>query len=480
MAIDLNFSSVGLLVHFDDADGSTTPLDSSLSAHALSGVATAKVSRSQSKWGAGSLDVTNASAQVTTPVVTDFNFGAGQFTVEAWVRPSVNTGLRSLVGQWAATTNLGWWFGFNGSNLIFNYSTTGTDTPSVSGSYTPTLNTWVHIAVDRDASNVLRVYAGGAVIGSATVAATLFASTRSLSIGNNGNTNAGSLGQIDDLRITKGVARYAGAFTPPTDAFPDTDHFSTLLAQGLARETIGTSTGVLQVQGLVREVIGAPGVGSNRLLVQGLVREILRPAASAPAPLHASLSRTLAPATLTSSARVPIRSSLSQTLAPAALVARGSLDDDAYSERYTEDNQERATETSAPRYIEQTLPIETTATVNATLAPATVAAFTGRLEVHAYVEGLYVRVTERSPSTPHPDPTQDYLPRVTEQWWRPGLDAIGEPDDRILQHQLIGGATVAVLTATLRTHVGERHYLTASRARPQLIARSDFRKTRAA
>lgn len=54
-----------------------------------------------------------------------------------------------------------------------------------------------------------------------------------------------------------------------------------VVVRGLARETISTSTGELRAQGLVREVIGAPGVGSNQLLVQGLVREVFVPAASA-------------------------------------------------------------------------------------------------------------------------------------------------------------------------------------------------------
>jgi hypothetical protein len=53
------------------------------------------------------------------------------------------------------------------------------------------------------------------------VAATFFDSTRTLSIGNDGNLTRGFIGQIDEVRITKGVARYAGAFTPPTAAFPN-------------------------------------------------------------------------------------------------------------------------------------------------------------------------------------------------------------------------------------------------------------------
>jgi len=53
------------------------------------------------------------------------------------------------------------------------------------------------------------------------VAATFFDSSRPLTIGNDGNLNRGFIGQLDDVRITKGVARYAGAFTPPTGPFLD-------------------------------------------------------------------------------------------------------------------------------------------------------------------------------------------------------------------------------------------------------------------
>jgi hypothetical protein len=91
----------------------------------------------------------------------------------------------------------------------------------VGGASAPTAGAWYHIAADRDASNVLRLYVNGAVVASATVAATFFNSTRVLYIGNEGGTLSLWQGQIDEVRITKGVARYGGAFTPPIAAFPN-------------------------------------------------------------------------------------------------------------------------------------------------------------------------------------------------------------------------------------------------------------------
>ena len=40
-------------------------------------------------------------------------------------------------------------------------------------------------------------------------------------VGNDGNATRGLTGQIDEVRITKGGARYGGAFTPTTASFPN-------------------------------------------------------------------------------------------------------------------------------------------------------------------------------------------------------------------------------------------------------------------
>lgn len=181
------------------------------------------------KFGVFSLDCrytvspSNAFQLVGGPA-SDFQFGAEQFTVEVWVwfashAPSSN---QVFCGNYSGATNLGWTFGTNiTGQLQFSYSVDGVAAVVVAAAYTPTTGQWIHMAVDRDASNVVRVYANGAVIASATVAATLYPSTRAFYLGNDGNLNRYLPGSIGGFRVTKGLARYAGAFTPPTAAFPE-------------------------------------------------------------------------------------------------------------------------------------------------------------------------------------------------------------------------------------------------------------------
>jgi len=213
--------AVQLLCHFDGASGSTVFNDTggyhTLTAHSVT------VNTTSPKFGTGCGDFTaNSAAYIDTGNATDFHLGSGQFTIEAWAYfTSAPGGAYDIVSQWGTGAgNIGWFLTWNGS-LLFIYSTTGSDAPSVGTTYTPTLNTWVHLACDRDASNVVRVYVNGVVQASATVSATIYAPAINCWIGNDGNLNRAFCGHLDEVRVTVGLAQYGGAFTPPTAPFPD-------------------------------------------------------------------------------------------------------------------------------------------------------------------------------------------------------------------------------------------------------------------
>jgi hypothetical protein len=81
-----------------------------------------------------------------------------------------------------------------------------------------TASTWQHLALSR-ASGTLKFFINGTQVTS--VSNTTSLTGQQIWIGDN---NAGSYffdGYIDDLRITKGYARYTTNFTAPTAALPD-------------------------------------------------------------------------------------------------------------------------------------------------------------------------------------------------------------------------------------------------------------------
>jgi hypothetical protein len=215
---------VVLLCHCDGTNGSTTFTDTSLSLHTLTPTS-CTVSTTSPKFGTGSADFTANSAariNISGGSTADFCPSAGAFTVEMWAYfTSAPSGAQVMAGDFGASNNLGWNFQMVGAALYFVYSTTGLDSPSVNVAYTPTLNTWIHLAVDRDASHVLRLYANGAVLTSSTVSSTIFAATRPYHIGNDDNLNRAFPGRLDEVRITMGQAQYGGAFTPPSAPFAD-------------------------------------------------------------------------------------------------------------------------------------------------------------------------------------------------------------------------------------------------------------------
>lgn len=225
---DPNFSSVSLLLHMDGSNGSTSFVDNSANAFTVTAVGNAQISTAQSKFGGSSALFDGNGDYLSIADNNAFNFGAGAFTIEAWVYYVATTGSFSIVSQRAsATSNASWSLALLSANNgpTFSYSTSGTTltTFAKTFSFSGNANGWHHFAVCRSA-NTLSFFADGASLGtSALVSTPFFDSTAPVFIGATNSTSPTSFmnGYIEELRITKGVARYTAAFTVPSQAFPN-------------------------------------------------------------------------------------------------------------------------------------------------------------------------------------------------------------------------------------------------------------------
>ena len=179
-------------------------------------VGNAQIDTTTKKYGTGSLEFDGTGDWLLVPDSPDQRLGTGNFTIECWLYLSATGTARGVVGKGTSTT--GWLLSTNTSNaVVFTYGTsTITSTGTLSGT------TWYHIAVVREGTgtNQTKIYIGGTNDGTGTVS-TDFTQTNAAYVGANRTGGDPMNGYIDDLRITKGVARYTATFTPPTAAFPD-------------------------------------------------------------------------------------------------------------------------------------------------------------------------------------------------------------------------------------------------------------------
>ena len=190
---------------------------------------TAQISTSVKKYGTGSMYFP-ASTDRLVPAYTNsicFALGAGDFTIEGWMyMPTISgSGYDGIMGSGASaaqfqitcgTTGLG---GGTDNKLNFNAGSDGT----FSSTTTVTNSAWHHFAVVRVGSSY-KIFIDGVLETTAAATAIDFKQWGS-------DTYVG-VGQcyhlaqpgtyLDEVRITKGYARYTATFTPPTAAFSNT------------------------------------------------------------------------------------------------------------------------------------------------------------------------------------------------------------------------------------------------------------------
>jgi hypothetical protein len=217
------FANVKLLLHCDGSDASTTFTDNSSLAHTVTANGNAQIDTAQSKWGGASGLFDGTGDYLTVPDHADLILTSGDWTVECWLRLN-SLAANAIIMQRAVGTGIyPWQFWFDSSTAKFGFRgfNTSANTEFDLLSSVVTTGVWYHLAGVRD-GNTMRFFLDGVSQGTDTVSIALATtSSTSLSIGaaNTGSTSFN--GWIDDVRITKGTARYTANFTPPTAAFPN-------------------------------------------------------------------------------------------------------------------------------------------------------------------------------------------------------------------------------------------------------------------
>jgi hypothetical protein len=222
---DPYFTNVSLLLHGNGTNGSATITDNSPSPKTVTAVGDAKISTAISNpFGAnnGIIAFDGNGDYLTLPNTAAMALESSNCTVEAWIRVASFANAPTIYAT-GETSSSGFLFCVStlGGLQVFSQST-GPNIGSTHLTETLSANVWYHVALTRETST-WRVFLNGVQQGSTTNSGT-YSANASMFVG--ARTYTGSVGgffdgYIDDLRITKGVARYTASFTPPTAQFPD-------------------------------------------------------------------------------------------------------------------------------------------------------------------------------------------------------------------------------------------------------------------
>jgi len=172
----------------------------------------------------------------------DLKFGTGDFTIDMWVNPTVISSDYNVMAGASDGSSYNWMFsagtgdgsGDQYKKFHFYSSLAGV---SLCDSSVLTINNWTHVAVVRS-GNTWTLYKNGVSVATATSSSS-FDPTYQLRIGGLYYYNAAMFhGYIDEVRISKGIARWTANFTPPTSAYT-ADAYDKLLLH--LDETVGST-----------------------------------------------------------------------------------------------------------------------------------------------------------------------------------------------------------------------------------------------
>ncbi len=215
-----NDSYTKLLIQSGAADGSTIFADASLSAHTITVNGDTHYTTAAKKFGATSLRFDGAGDSLALADSTDWDFGDANFTIDGWINLSAATQGASIIAHRTVD-------GFNGFSLIvtaenkLQFIADDDNSAAWAINFTSTdvlpINEWSHFALVRNGAD-FEFYINGSASGSTQSDISIYNDKVALTIGGEEN-NYFFNGYLDELRISKGIARWTKDFTPPTEAY---------------------------------------------------------------------------------------------------------------------------------------------------------------------------------------------------------------------------------------------------------------------
>jgi len=194
--------------------------------HAISTTGSPSITATFSPYAGGSSLNLNGSSYITALDNADYELGSGDFTIDMWARGTTVAGNRCFLGKSQDSNGISpYLMQLNASNQVqFLLDQDGAGPWEVNQlSSAVTVNTWFHTSIVRS-GDTLYFFLNGTLITSTAYTGTLVNNANDIMIGaldffGSGVSNYFT-GQVADLRITAGVARYTTNFSVPTIAYP--------------------------------------------------------------------------------------------------------------------------------------------------------------------------------------------------------------------------------------------------------------------
>jgi concanavalin A-like lectin/glucanase superfamily protein len=222
---DPYFSSVVLLVDASNETNGSTPSTIDVIGKTPTWRNNAQCKTDQFKFGSSSIYLDGTNDRVSFADSADWAMGTGDATWEAWVRAegSFSAGARIWLCQ---ASSFGAFFSVRGrrntGDLFERGVSDGTTTYSGTGNAIAS-DAWDHLAIVRNGANLWGFINGvGELTSTALSGVTLLDSSGAMCLGAYADADSAEQwkGWVDQVRITKGVARYTANFTPPSAPFP--------------------------------------------------------------------------------------------------------------------------------------------------------------------------------------------------------------------------------------------------------------------